>query len=332
MSGHNETKSFTSKSAAKAWAKAREVDISNGATTITKASRSRTVATAIADYRQDKNIDDSCLFRFWTKSLGHVKLQDLTTDMVEFQLRKLRTGNKDFGGCHVRPGDKPRSPATINRYRSALSRSINKFVRPGGIAFNPVSVIPKLPEVAATRYLSEEERPRLLNACKQSSWPGLYVIVIMALSTGARRGELANLRWEQVDLQVGLIYLEAPDTKSKRARTLILLPEVARALEDYAIGDRTGLVFPSARKPDKPRHFEKVWQTALADADIQDFTFHSIRHSAASLLVSHGVSIAVVSEILGHSSLEMTKRYSHLSVVETRAATELAMKNLFSQR
>jgi integrase len=166
------------------------------------------------------------------------------------------------------------------------------------------------------RFLSDEERAALLEAAEAKS-PDLHAIIVLALSTGARRNEILGLRWPEVDLKSGLLTFAKTKNGSVRrvpitGKALDLLKDIAAARK---LKDPSGLVFPGRTQAtaDKPLAIENVFQAALKDAAIENFRFHDLRHSAASYLVRAGVDMRTVAEILGHRDLKMTQRYAHLS-------------------
>jgi integrase len=172
------------------------------------------------------------------------------------------------------------------------------------VSDNPFFKIANLKEPEGViRFLSDEERTALLEAAEAKS-PDLYAIIVLALSTGARRNEILGLKWPEVDLKTGL--LTFAKTKNGSVRRV----PVTRKLKDPS-----GLVFPGKtdKTKDKPLAIENIFQAALKDAAIANFRFHDLRHSAASYLVMAGVPMVTVAEILGHRDLKMTQRYSHLS-------------------
>jgi integrase len=109
------------------------------------------------------------------------------------------------------------------------------------------------------------------------------------------------------------------DTKNGERRTLPLADHALDLLREYAKVRRidTDLLFPG-RNGTKPRYIETPWQTALRRANIKDFRFHDLRHSAASYLAMNGANLMEIAEILGHKTLSMVKRYAHLSEQHTR--------------
>jgi integrase len=183
---------------------------------------------------------------------------------------------------------------------------------------NPMRKISKLPEPRGrVRFLDDEERERLLEACKASTNPQLHTLVVLALSTGARHGELINLNWRDIDWQRRVITLH--DTKNKETRFLPLVHYALKLMEDLSNSRNvtTDLVFPSPSNPQKPWDSRSVWDEALKRANIENFRFHDLRHSCASYLLMNGTSIAEIAEALGHKTLQMVKRYDHLSEAHT---------------
>jgi integrase len=170
---------------------------------------------------------------------------------------------------------------------------------------------PKLP-AGRVRYLSDDERTRLLKACKESVNPYLYTIVVLALSTGARKMEILKLRWQDVDLNRGVVILH--DTKNGERRVLTLVGYALELMQQLATvrHSENDLIFPSHNRK-KPLVIRHPWEVALKQANIDNFHFHDLRHSAASYLAMNGASLAEIAEVLGHKTLNMVKRYSHLS-------------------
>lgn len=257
----------------------------------------------------------------WVAQLGDVALQDLTDDHVHAALEALATRNaryysgKDEAGRPVLNAKrKLLAPATVNRYLAALSAvltwSAKKRIPPKGWV-HPCRSVERRPERnERTRFLSDDERERLLQACRASRWPRLYVLVLMALTTGARRGELLGLTWADVDLA----RCEATLTRTKNgsARVLPLVPAVVDELKRFAAGP-AAKVFASPRCATRTYTFEPRFAEALKAAKVRDFTFHSLRHSCASLLAKNGATLLEIADVLGHRQLQMTKRYSHLA-------------------
>jgi integrase len=137
--------------------------------------------------------------------------------------------------------------------------------------------------------------------------------VILAMSTGGRQSEIWGLNWKCVDLKNGFITFE--ETKNDEPRSVPLTGHALELMMERSKVPRvdTDLVFPS--RVDRQKHFDfrRPFQMALKASQIKDFRWHDLRHCAASYLVMAGVDMRTVAEILGHKTMQMTQRYTHLS-------------------
>lgn len=169
------------------------------------------------------------------------------------------------------------------------------------------------------RYLDNAERERLLAACRESTWPRLYLFVLMALTTGGRRGELLALRWCDVDFERG--EAELHDTKNGDRRILVLLPQILEELEKFAPAkpqQSEMLIFRSRLRPSQPYASAKAFNEAVALARIKNFRFHDCRHCTASYMAQQGASLLEIADTLGHRQLRMVQRYAHLNTDSRR--------------
>ena len=159
------------------------------------------------------------------------------------------------------------------------------------------------------------EIDRLLRECSGHLNP----IVIVALNTGMRRGEILNLKWENVDTNQRLIYIMGSKSGEKREipinnLLLELLKRLRRSSKsDYVFSHKDGSPFGKV---------DKSFRSACKRAGIKDLRFHDLRHTFASHLVMSGVDLKTIQELLGHKSLEMTLRYAHLSPDHKRKAVD----------
>ncbi len=273
---------------------------------------------------------------WWKVRLGALPLAELSDDHVHAAIEELANqhsryyAGKDAEDRPIyRAKKKPLTPATLNRYQTALAAvitwAIKKRIAPKGYV-HPVRSVERRPEDnERTRFLSDDECRRLLDACKASSWPRLYVLVLMALTTGARKGELLGLTWGNVDLERAEAHLER--TKNGSARVLPLVPAVIEELQKFKAG-ASSLVFRSPRSPERVFAFEPRFHEALRAARIKGATFHTLRHSAASTLARNGATLLEIADILGHRQLQMTKRYSHLATSHKAALVTRVMGGL----
>ena len=177
------------------------------------------------------------------------------------------------------------------------------------------------------RFLSDDERDRLLDACFESDWDKMHLLVLLAITSGMRKSELLNLRWSDINFDKGLASLA--DTKNGSPRVNPIPSFVLEDLRHFRqIGN--GLIFFSPNNPDKPFDFRKQWAKALCRAGISGFRFHDLRHTAASYLVMDGATLLETAEILGHKSTQTTERYAHLSTKHKSALSERVMNKVFN--
>ncbi|MBX7149424.1 site-specific integrase [bacterium] len=251
---------------------------------------------------------------WWKERIGTYLLSDVTTPLIVSCRDKLASEP-----INEKNPTKLRTPATINRYLAALSHVFTIAVKEWGwVEDSPLRKVSKPKEPRGrVRFLADDERERLLIACKESSNPYLYNIVVLCLSTGARKMEILSLRWKQVDFYRGVIVLD--DTKNGDRRVLPLTGLALGLMKAHSKvrNIESDLVFPSGQKPQKPVEIKKAWEAALAKAKIENFRFHDLRHSTASYLAMNGATLAEIAEVLGHKTLQMVRRYSHLSEAHT---------------
>jgi len=218
-------------------------------------------------------------------------------------------------------------PATINKELRLLSSALNHAAREWGwVVSNPVSgrTLPE-PE-GRVRWLHTSEAQALIEAAAADPITAAYLpdFIRLALHTGMRRGELLSLEWARVDFSANLIHLAGINTKSGKRRS-IPLNATARA----ALINRAG--FRATHCPNAPWVFcnaggqriasiKRSFNTACRRAGLVDFHIHDLRHTCAAWLISAGVALAEVRDLLGHASITMTERYAHLAPENVRAA------------
>jgi len=272
----------------------------------------------------------------WARLLGDKPLAGITPDDVDDGLRQIAAmpsrvyAGKDADGQRIfrKRGTGRRSNATVNRHQIALA-GLFSWARKQRLLprdfVSPTCHVEKLPEPRGrVRYLSDNERERLLTACKGSSWPRLHLLTLLAITTGGRRGELLGLRWCDIDTERGEAILH--DTKNGERRVLVLLPQVLDELAKFAPKDAVtsqALVFRSRLRPSQPFAFKSAWNEAVEQAGLRDFHFHDLRHTFASYSAQHGASLLELADALGHKTLKMVQRYSHLSTDSRRMVTRV---------
>lgn len=323
---------------ARQWAKETETDIKRGRHFKTAEAKRHTLADLVDRYTRDvlptKKAKTQAPQRqqlaWWRAELGHHALADCTPAMIA-EARDRLTRDPITPKT---PTSEPRyrSPASVVRYLAVLSHAFSVAVREWGwIEDNPVLKVKKPTEPRGrVRFLSDQEREALLNACREASNPWLYTAVVVALSTGMRKGELMGLTWKDVDLQTGRVVLH--DTKNGELRVVPLAGPALSLLKDHAKVRRidTDLLFPGQRK-DTPIDLRSPWEAALERAGIKDFRWHDLRHSTASYLAMNGASLTDIAEVLGHKTLGMVKRYAHLSEAHTASVVERMNAAIFAE-
>lgn len=327
-----QTASFERITDAKKWAQQTEAAIREGRHFKTVEAKKHTLGELIDRYVRDVlprkgrtprfgTIQESQL-NWWKDELGAYLLSDLTAAMI--------AEKRDMLASSKLKNDKQRSAATVNRYLAALSHAFSIAVKEWGwLEDNPLRKVSRLREPRGrVRFLSDNERKALLDACRNSTSLFLYPIVVLALSTGARHGEILGLKWDDVDMQRGIIILH--ETKNGERRVLPLTGHALELMREHAKVRRidTDYIFPS-RRGDAPIEIRHGFEQALQDAKIDDFRFHDLRHSAASYLAMNGASLAEIAEVLGHKTLQMVKRYAHLSEAHTSKVVAAMNERIF---
>jgi integrase len=292
----------------------------------------RTLAAAISEYALDRlpELTDQQTTRihleWWGQRLGHMRLRDLSIAVISGALGELAAEPmkpKKAGSI-----GNPRSPATRNRYKTTLSAVLKWAQQRGWIADNPARLVPARPENnKRVRFLTVDERERLLASCKTSRSAALYPATVILLATGARLMEVMSLRWCDVDLDAATITIHV--SKNGDARRVPLPGHAATVLRHWQTRGRSlprlsALLFPADTDPTKPADLRRSWQTAVRRVEIADFRRHDLRHSAASALAAGGASLLTIGAVLGHRTASATLRYAHLAENDLRDAVERA--------
>jgi integrase len=216
-----------------------------------------------------------------------------------------------------KPKDETISRRSVDICVARLKRMFNLSVDWGLMPSSPAARVRLFREDRRrVRYLTEEEETGLLDACS----PQLRRVVLFALHTGMRRGEILGLRWQDVDTKNGVAIIPAEKAKGKRNRFIPLNSVALEVLDELPASlDRTALVFKNSEGGEWDR-LRKHWEYAVFAAGLEDFRFHDLRHTYASRLVMAGIDLAVLRELLGHRDFEMTLRYAHLAPSRLKAA------------
>lgn len=332
------TRTFDRKTDAHIWAQDQEVQFRRERNLGTIATANKTLGEMIDRYlenelpkrRTNAGLTKTCL-EWWKSELGDRKLKEISpSTLAECRDLLLRTDHKQHS--YAGRAHKKKSPATVIRYMMALSHAYSVAVKEWEwVGTNPMQHVkkPQLPS-SRVRFLDDEERTKLLEACEASECEYLFPVVVLALSTGARYSEIMNLRWRDIDLDRGIARLEATKNRERRALPLThMCLDLIQRLHDRKTPDKRDLLFPRADRQ-APMDIRKHWRAALRSAEIEDFRFHDLRHSAASYLAMNGATLAEIAEVLGHKTLQMVKRYAHLSDQHTASVVERMNRKIFA--
>jgi len=265
----------------------------------------------------------------WVRMIGNKYIADITKHDIRSGLEQLATGNGLRGNGPNKSTELPRRRAnsTINRNKSVISAVLQYACNEYDLTVNVARQIPKKPENnERVRFLTDQERMKLLAACKRSEWSSLYLIVLMAITTGARRSELLDLTWDDIDIERKSAHVK--NSKNGEPRMLPLITDVLNELLLVKMHQFSNLVFPSELIPEKPFDFRKHWFVVVKEARLGDFRFHDLRHTCASYLAQNGATLLEIADVLGHKQIEMTKRYSHLCVNHKRKLIDSVMMNI----
>lgn len=309
-----QTATFNRLTDAKRWAQDTESAIREGRHFKTAEAKKHTLADLVDRYIKDalptkpkQAPAQRPQLERWKAEIGSYLLSDITPALIVEVRDKLLSEPAPRGNI--------RNPATVVRYMAALSHAFTIAVNEWQwLEDSPMRKVKKPNESKGrVRWLDDEERTKLLTACKESPNPLLYPCVILALSTGMRQAEQMNLIWQDVNLKDGFLILH--ETKNGERRRVTLAGHSLELLRAHAKVRRidTQLLFPSDRNPQKPIDLRKAFMHAMERAQITDFHWHDLRHCTASYLAMNGASMAEIAEVLGHKTLSMVKRYAHLS-------------------
>ena len=275
-----QTATFAKLAEARTWAQMTEGAVLEGRHFKTTEAKKHTLAEMIDRYRknvlpnkrQSTRDSQEQQLHWWKAQLGHWLLADITPALIAEYRDKLASHTAQS-----------RSNATVVRYLAVLSHAFTIAVKEWQWCDdNPVRRVSKPKEPRGrVRFLSDAERQHLLAACKVSRNRLLYPVVVLALSTGARRGELLSLHWGDVDLKRAMLTFR--ETKNGETRSVPLTGYALEVLSQHAKVRRldTTLVFPNDTGT-QPASLREAWEYAVQRAGIPNFRFHDLRHSAAS--------------------------------------------------
>lgn len=248
-----------------------------------------------ANKRSHKLDDNYC--KVFSEFFGNnTRLKDITPQKIERFKLYLKQDKRN---------------STVNRYLEAMSKMFNVAISNDITRLNPIKEIKKLKQDnLKIRFLTKDEEIRLFKVLESNSIYHHYIpIIICALQTGMRKGEIKNLKWSNIDFENR--YIELLKTKSGKARKIPISKKLMAEFLKLKANKLSEYVFTNPYTGTKYNHLQHGFTSALEKANIQNFRFHDLRHTAATRMTEMGIDLAVVQEILGHSDIKTTMRYAH---------------------
>lgn len=215
-----------------------------------------------------------------------------------------------------------------NRVNEVLRKALNLAIRWRWIDHNPASGVRRNPEAKRNRYLTRGEIELLVAALETHPERSSADAILFMLATGCRKGEALNAYWDQFDLKRQVWTKASSETKQRREHRVPYSSGAAAILERRR-ADAAGHHIFAGSFGAPLREVRGTWKKACAVAGIADVRLHDLRHTFASLVASTGQSMLVVGELLGHSSVQSTKRYAHLYDETLREAAERVAAAMF---
>ena len=323
----DKSETFPCKSKAQAWGRKMEGEVCDKRHFPRKENEEQTFAAFIDKYielelpKKPKSYKKQHMqLLWWKQQLGDYFLVYVTNSMIS-ELRDKLLSEK-------LPKGTKRTSSTTNRYLAALSHAYTVAMKDWGwVNENPVLKVRRPKEnKPRERFLEKDEIERLLGECSKRKSPYIYPVVFLALATGARKGELLALKWSDIDFARARLTFR--DTKNGESRSIHLSKQSMKCLE-MEKSKRvifSEYVFPT-RDGKRPADIKTAWEAAVKHANLS-ICFHTLRHTAASQLAMRGATLLELAAILGHKTLAMVKRYSHLSVAATAGALDRMNEDL----
>jgi len=267
-----------------------------------------------SEYRRKKSILSNHLLPFF----GAMKLDEIDVRTIEqYKAKKLSSTRKGL-----------LSPKTINNHLSVLRRAITCAHEWKIAPYIPCVKQLKVPP-SEMRYLNNSEIEQLLESEQNPCW---NLMILMALDTGMRIGEILALHWKDIDFELGTIYVRCSlsgtiitSTKTNKARMMPMSARLYRRLLEWRESIDSDLVFPS-------RQTGQSWSRSTVSAALQkrcnllgleNVSWHTFRHTFGTRLSTGGAPFRAIQKLLGHKTIEMTERYSHVPDEVLRSAIDM---------
>lgn len=260
----------------------------------------------------------------------HKRASSVGNDNSIFEHRLVTLHNKKM--LSIKPEEieklhqktkKELSPYTANRMLSLIKHMYSIAIRQGHVHrdANPAEFISKFPEQSRDRFLQSDEIKRFLDALENEDNQVFKNYILLSLFTGQRRNSVLSMRWSDVDLKNGLIYI--PDTKNGDPMQIPMTTQIKELLESMKAIAESEWVIPSNKSASG--HLEdpkRPWQDLLRRADIKNLRLHDLRRTQGSYQAITGASTNIIGKSLGHKSQSATIVYARLSADPVREAMQ----------
>lgn len=260
------------------------------------------------------------------KRIGEITRADVEKFMRDVAAGKTATDEKTKKhGRAIVEGGKGTATRTVGLLGGIMSFAVSRQLRPD----NPVRGVKRYPDRKGERYLSAAELARLGEALasmeQEGANPAAIAIIRLLAFTGARKNEVARLRWSEVDLERG--YLRLGDSKTG-AKVIPIGAPASEVLANLTAVEESPFVFPATSGDAAFQGTEKVWRKLRERAGFPELRLHDLRHSFASVGLARGDALPVIGAILGHSDIKTTSRYAHLADDPVRQSADAIAKTV----
>lgn len=252
------------------------------------------------------------MYDWWARKIGKIKVKDINASILTACINSLANEKIKKGGREV-----TRSNSTLNKYMMALSAILTYASKQLEIIeYNPMSKIStfKKPD-GRKRFLNKDDAKKLAQKCKENS-DVAYIFFLLLISTGGRYSEVLHLRVEDIDFRNNRVHYL--DTKNGTNRGVGINQELINLIEKYLLDNKidSGYIFLSKNKSTFI-YMKGILEKIIKEAGLVDFHIHDLRHTFASTSAENGASLLDIMTLLGHKSLVMARRYSHLTQEHT---------------
>lgn len=277
-----------------------------------------------APKRYSKPEQYNVMYDWWITKIGHLNISDIDVPLLVSckNLLESEAPGKPYKGHECK------SKSTVRKYLFALSAVLRYAVRSLHIIDrNPMSDVDKPPkQKGVVRFLSDEERKILLEACKEHS-EILFIFVLLAIYSGGRYTELLTIKYENIDFENEMVHFL--DTKNGESRGVPIYHRVMEMFKEYIEKNniKSGYIF--VNKKNKLPFLKGAFEKVIEKCGISNFRFHDLRHTYASYLAQDGAELLEIALLLGHKTTEQVKIYAHLTKKRTAKVVRKMSANRF---